>query len=56
MRYFCTDCGRYMPHLETPGWDINRELICPDCAEKVWRQVRIELLCQLLQEHFQQIP
>jgi len=56
MRYFCTDCGRYMANLKTPGRAINRALICPECAEKVWREVRIELLEQCLQEHFHLKP
>jgi len=56
MRYFCTDCGREMPQLETPSWGISRDLICPACAEKVWKQIKIRMLEQALQEHFQRIP
>ena len=56
MRFFCADCGRDLMNLETPGEDNNRDLICPECANKVWSQIRIRMLEQVLQEHFQRIP
>ena len=37
MIYKCKWCGSEITHLETDGDEVCNDLICPECAERDWK-------------------
>jgi len=41
MIFKCNLCGELMPYLNTPGDEINSNLICPRCANNIKKTLEI---------------
>ena len=35
MKFFCAHCTEEIEHLETPGDEINSDLVCIPCSKKL---------------------
>ena len=33
MIYVCNNCGRLINELNTPGDEVNKDLVCPECSK-----------------------
>lgn len=57
MIFICNHCGKGINQLNTPGDEVNKDLICPKCSQDLQNLIKKakEIQAALL-DHFKYIP